>query len=225
MSAADLRVRGLARCDGERLVVAGADGLRWSDHGLEPLRGKLRSRPLARSPWPTFRRLDRFAQVLGLLVEQLHPAGLLDADTRADTALVLGSATGCLAADLRFAASLTRPQGVEPAVFPYTLPSTCLGELAIRHELSGPTLTLSLDAADTRPLLDEVARLLHVDDLPAALVVSGDWLPDGAPGTPPRAELAALLVERGPASDEDVATWGALRRAPDVLVTLKRMLP
>ena len=47
------------------------------------------------------------------------------------TALVLGTSYGCLHSDVCFARGLEPGGTLRPAVFPYTLPSTCLGEVAI----------------------------------------------------------------------------------------------
>ena len=71
-------------------------------------------------------------------------------------------------------------------MFPYTLPSTCLGDVAIRHELVGPVLCLTTPRAEDA--LDEALLMLHTDEADAAIVCTGDVLP------PERAHIEAVLL-------------------------------
>jgi hypothetical protein len=117
-------------------------------------------------PFPEFRRFDPLTQQVCLAVEALGDG------FEPGTALVLGTSRGCLDADLKFAASLE--DFPNPAVFPFTLPSTCLGVVAIRHRITGPVLCLSTAPGDRAQAADEALRLLAFGDADAAIVVSGD---------------------------------------------------
>ncbi len=169
--------------------------------------------------FPTFRRLDPLAQRASLALEAAGAAALAPA-LRAETALLLGTAFGCLAADLAFADSLASDPS--PAVFPYTLPSTCLGELALRHGLRGPTLALVTAPGGEGEALREAALWLAAGEAAAAVVVLGDALPAPAlarSGEPASPALAALLLapagsgEAAPALPTPSALWDAPRPA------------
>ena len=139
--------------------------LTWNELGVDPSGGKVPW--VLPRPFPDFRRLDPLARFVCLAAEALG------VEFPTDTALILDTTLGCLHADRRFEASL---HGViRPGVFPYTLPSTCLGELAIRHRISG--LALCLTTSDLAAGLEEGSRLLDLGEASAALVCRGDVAP------------------------------------------------
>lgn len=200
------RVAAAGVADETGVAGTGGTAVRWKDIGLDP-RTRIRWRLLFDEPFPEFRRLDPLSRFCCLAVEAARPGDHLDEAQRRDTAVVLASTLGCLHADVRFAAGLEREAEIEPAVFPYTLPSTCLGDVAIRHRLTGPTLCLAAEDRDEQVGLREAARLLALEEASAALVCLGDvfWQP-GAPGVEPRWRLAALLlVPQAPAPDDPLA--------------------
>jgi hypothetical protein len=187
----------------------------------------LRWKTLFALPYPNYRHLDLFGRCICLATEAAGIARVLPQEQRRDTALVLATRLGCLQSDLDFAQSLQAGQRVSPAVFPYTLPSTCLGELAIRHRLQGPLLCLMPGAQDPRSGerigLVEARRLVAGGEARAAVVCLGDCLTeerarevdlparvavasvvlvrteDLAPETRPPVELAALEAAEAPA--------------------------
>ena len=83
---------------------------------------------------PRFSRLDGLSRVGLMAVE------LLDVDwsrfERARVGVCVETRLGSLATDVRFLETLS------PSVFTYTLPSTVIGEICIRHRLKGPVLCL-----------------------------------------------------------------------------------
>jgi 3-oxoacyl-(acyl-carrier-protein) synthase len=185
--------------------VAGTGGarVRWEEAGADP-RARIRWRSFFDEPFPDFRRLDPLSRFCCLAAEAARPGDHLDEARRRDTAIVLATTLGCLHADVRFAAGLEREAEIEPAVFPYTLPSTCLGDVAIRHRLTGPTLCLAAADRDEQVGLREAARLLALEEASAALVCLGDVLPRAeGTGVEPRLRLAALLLlpEASPPTD------------------------
>jgi hypothetical protein len=197
--------------------LADATGLRgsrgtrttWRECDQDPTTGKVRFQPIFGTPFPEFRRLDILSRMFVIATEACGLPELLDEETRVDTAIILASSTGCLAADVRFEQSLRTPKGIQPAVFPYTLPSTCLGEVAIRHRLRGPTLCLSVLPGQENGAVTAAERLLADREAAAALVLLGDWVPAD------KTRVAALLLTAGDPDTPGLAALGALQ-APTV---------
>ena len=84
-----------------------------------------------------FARMDPLCRV-GLMAVELLGAELesLNPGQRQNVGLAAETAGGCATTDARF---LRTPR---PSLFTYTLPSTVLGEVSIRHRLQGPLLCL-----------------------------------------------------------------------------------
>ena len=205
----NVNVVAVSTIDAEGFRSSTGIGATWEELDQDPRAKKLRVPASFQTPFPGFRRLDELSKALLIAIETLHLERHLSESERRDTALIFGSATGCLDADLRFAASLDRPMGIEPAVFPYTLPSTCLGEIAIRHKLQGPTLSVSL--ADDQPgaALDAASQLLDAGTR-SALVAFGDWVPRDPTGSDLR--LGAILMIAG----EDSSTQTSFIPGEDI---------
>ncbi|MBL9079723.1 MAG: hypothetical protein JNL08_19635 [Planctomycetes bacterium] len=159
-----------ALLDAERLV--GTDGTRtsWSDLGV-PAPGDGRTfRAVFGRGDETFRRLDVASRALVLAAEALGLPRVLPAAHHDRTAIVLATTLGCLDADRQFAQSLGAEM-LDAPVFPYTLPSTCLGELALRHGLRGAGVCLSVAPDDGGAGFAEAVRLLATGEADA--VVAG----------------------------------------------------
>jgi hypothetical protein len=213
MSGVCVGALGVADADG----VAGTGGVRvsWAELGVDPHGRLVPWKRIFRRPFPDFRRLDALSRSCCLAAEAAGLERTLPKGQRARTALVLATVLGCLDADLRFAACL-KGAPLEPAVFPYTLPSTCLGELAIRHGLGGPTLCLSTGPGEEATGVREARALMEVEDADAALVCLGDAMPKG------RLAIAALLLVRGdrsgfPGPSEFEASADPVRRVAALL--------
>jgi 3-oxoacyl-(acyl-carrier-protein) synthase len=89
---------------------------------------------------PRFGRLDLASQLSVLAVESL---GLkFDAWPRDRIGLCLAVEAGSLTTDVEYWNGRSQTGGPSPALFTYTLPSSPLGEVAIRHRLTGPNLCL-----------------------------------------------------------------------------------
>jgi len=186
--------------------ASGPAGVRWKD--------------VFSLPNPSFRRLDLFGKCVCLCAEAAGAGRLLDEKQRKNTALVLASRFGCLHSDLRFAGSLAPGERVEPAVFPYTLPSTCLGELAIRHRFQGPLLALISTSAGEGPALFEAQELVATGEAAAALVCIGDCLPEEEAariGLEPRLALTTLLLTGQESGSPTLLDWTRVREAADPL--------
>lgn len=152
--------------------IAGTAGVHvpWSQLGIAaPGDGRTFRAVFGRSD-ETFRRLDPASRTLVLAGAAAGLPQVLPAGRAAETGLVVETTLGCLDADLRFAASMTAGMCDGP-VFAYTLPSTGLGELALRHGLRGPTVCLSTMAAQRGAALREAALLLATGE--CDVVVAG----------------------------------------------------
>lgn len=168
--------------------------------GVLDSRGLLGSAAVAAElPARELRRLDPLSQgLVRCAAAALGPGPLALAS---ETALVLASTRGCLDADLAFQQSLAPGAEAAPQLFPLTLPSACLGELARRWKLTGPTVCLSAERPPEHgQALDEACALLRCGEARAALVAFGDALSEemaAKVGVAPRLELGLVLVGEG----------------------------
>ncbi len=212
---AEVLILGAGAVDARGVVGTAGARLPWAEAGLDPERLRWRA-CFPDAPFPTFRRLDPLAQRACLAVEAAGSHLLGDAAARVETALVLGTAFGCLSVDLAFAASLAPGQDPAPALFPYTLPSTCLGEVALRHRLRGPTACHGVAPGDEAEALREAALRIEEGEARAAVVILGDALSPAAAaaaGLPDSPPLAALLLAAAGEAARAAPPLSALRAA------------
>jgi 3-oxoacyl-(acyl-carrier-protein) synthase len=85
-----------------------------------------------------FGRMDLMSQLALLAVEPL--AVHFDLVPRNRIAIGLAASAGSLATDVEYWAGHKVVGGLSPTIFTYTLPSAAIGEIAIRHRLTGPNL-------------------------------------------------------------------------------------
>src|SRR5215467_13563554 len=85
-----------------------------------------------------FGRMDLLSQLALLSVESLG----LDFETmdRSRIAVCMSVCAGSLATDIEYWKGRSEPGGPSPTLFAYTLPSSAIGEIAIRYQLTGPNL-------------------------------------------------------------------------------------
>ena len=219
-----------AGADRAGLVGSSRRGLRWNDVDSSMPTVMSAARRVFAEPWPGFRRLDRLTALLSLVVEMLDLPARLPEPSRRSTAIVFGTVHGCLDSDWRFEDARRGPPGGKPQLFAYTLPSTCLGDLAMRHRLTGPSLCLSVPRDGERQALSEAARLVEAGDASAALVCLGDWLtPDaaGVLGMPARASFVATLLEADVPQPGDPLSWSQVIQGNEpvaaMVETLRRL--
>ncbi|MBB1546825.1 MAG: 3-oxoacyl-ACP synthase, partial [Capnocytophaga sp.] len=85
--------------------------------------------------YPKFFKMDNLSKLAFLAAEAvLSP---LSAEAKSRTALLFANRAASLDTDLKHQATIANPQEYypSPAVFVYTLPNICLGEISIRHQL------------------------------------------------------------------------------------------
>lgn len=85
--------------------------------------------------YPKFFKMDALSKLAFLGMEYLLPT--LPSEEKEDMALLFANHSASLDTDLRHQASIEDPKNYypSPAIFVYTLPNICLGEVAIRHNL------------------------------------------------------------------------------------------
>jgi 3-oxoacyl-(acyl-carrier-protein) synthase len=161
----------------------------------------------------TFRRLDAASRVLVLASEAAGITHLLPAAARDRAAIAIETSLGCLDADLQFARSLGDEMPDAP-IFPYTLPSTCLGEVALRHGLRGPSVCLSVGPGDEGCAFAEATRMLAAGEAEVAVAGTIEALTRGVPGASAAcaAVVAVLASER--LGLTAAAPWPAARGNP-----------
>ena len=129
----------------DNLARGELDGLHWS--------------LLSNSDPSRFLRMDLMCRLGFMAAELLNLSFEAMPDARRERlGVCVESFTGSLDTDIRFA------QTPRPSIFAYTLPSTVIGEICIRHRLKGPVL--SLISADTsgRNVTVEAAEWLRSGD-------------------------------------------------------------
>lgn len=165
----------------------------------------------------TFRRLDVASRTLVLACEAAGLDRVLLPERRAGTALVIETTIGCLDADLQFAASM-RAEMCDAPIFPYTLPSTCLGEVALRHGLRGISVCLAVAPGERGEALAEAVRLLASGEATAVVAGTVDVL-ERETAAAERACAATVVLLADPRLGlPPVAPWpGSGSRAFDAL--------
>jgi hypothetical protein len=162
---------------------------------------------------PTFRRIDLLARALVLACEAADLENLLSPEQRQETAICIETDLGALATDLSFASSLG-DECVHAGIFPYSLTSTSLGEVALRYKLRGATISMSVrkDAhgtnakgepcgpSDAGESLREAMRMLACGDCKHVLTGVVDTLTEATGDRPAtmRAIVAIVTSEADP---------------------------
>lgn len=156
--------------DTQRIAGSAGVNMSWTRLGVPPPGDGRTFRAVFGRSDETFRRLDVASRMLVLAGAAAGLPDVLPNGAAAATGIVVETSLGCLDADLRFARSMAAGMCDGP-VFAYTLPSTGLGELALRHGLRGPTVCLSTVPEQRGVALREAALLLATGE--CDLVVAG----------------------------------------------------
>jgi 3-oxoacyl-(acyl-carrier-protein) synthase len=208
----------------DRRGVAGTGGVcaDWPELQVEPPGTGRTFRALFHATDPTFRRLDRSSRALVLAAEAAGLRGLLRDEARDKTAIVVETERGSLDIDLRFARGLgPGPGPVEGALFPYTLASASLGEVALRHRLRGPAICLSIGPGQQGQALEEARRLLDEGEARFALACSVDALCEPCPGAQGALRAVVALLAGAGEAGADVAPWPSQREDPFALLATR----
>ncbi|MCA8974194.1 MAG: hypothetical protein KDC98_05700 [Planctomycetes bacterium] len=205
----------------DELGIDGTAGVHvtWRELETEPPGTPRTRRAVFGASDDTYRRLDRQCRTLVLAAEATGLDGLLLPELRQRTALITETAVGSIEVDLRYTRSLAKDL-VEAAAFPYTLPSTCLGEVALRHGLRGPTNCLSVEADQRGESLREARRLLLDGEIAHAVVGVVDVLGEEVPTLSSGLRAVVCVLAAHDAHGQAVVDWPAER--PDPFAALIR---
>jgi 3-oxoacyl-(acyl-carrier-protein) synthase len=141
-----------------------------------------------------FGRMDLSSQLALLAVETFAPH--FDSIARDRIAIVLAARAGSLPTDVNFWEGRNAAGGLSPTVFTYTLPSAAIGEIAIRHRLTGPNLCF---VGDSRDVLVEAEGFLRRDEADACVCVFMDVISPALSillGNSEAAKATAALLQR-----------------------------
>jgi len=143
---------------------------------------------------PRFARLDLASQLALLAVESL---GLnWEKVPRERMAVCLAAKTGSLSTDLEFWRGRNGLGGPSPTLFAYTLPSAAIGEIAIRHQLTGPNLCF---IGDDQILQSEAADLIERGEADGCICVNCEVISAELAkmiSLPPSASATATFLQR-----------------------------
>lgn len=141
-----------------------------------------------------FGRLDLTSQLALLAVESL---GInFDSQPRERIGICLAARAGSLATDFDFWRGRDTVGGPSPTLFAYTLPSTAIGEIAIRHRLTGPNLCMVGEDV----ILVEASELIQRGEVEACLCISCHVVTPAIAEmiqAAPAARAGAIFLQRG----------------------------
>jgi hypothetical protein len=100
--------------------------------------------------YPKFFKMDELSKLAFIATEALFRDQLSESFGEEDVAIVLGNKTSSIASDQRHAGSFEDRDNYfpSPAVFVYTLPNIMLGEICIRHQITGENTCFLLNHFD-----------------------------------------------------------------------------
>ncbi len=108
--------------------------------------------------YPKFHKMDSLSKLAFLAAEML----LKDED-HSKTALVFANKSSSLDTDFRYQESINSQENYfpSPAVFVYTLPNICVGEISIRHKMQTENAFFVLDEFDENFLNNYSEQILQ----------------------------------------------------------------
>ncbi|BEV04844.1 3-oxoacyl-ACP synthase [Chryseobacterium gambrini] len=108
--------------------------------------------------YPKFHKMDHLSKLAFLASEMI----LKDED-HSRTALVFANRSSSLDTDFKYQESINSQENYfpSPAVFVYTLPNICVGEISIRHKMQTENAFFVLDELDEEFLNNYSAQLLE----------------------------------------------------------------
>jgi 3-oxoacyl-(acyl-carrier-protein) synthase len=142
-----------------------------------------------------FGRMDLLSQLALLSVESLG----IDFETMDGSRIgvCMSVCAGSLSTDIEYWKGQKDIGGPSPTLFAYTLPSSAIGEIAIRYRLTGPNLCfVGTDAM----LVPEARDLIERNEADGCVCVACNVITAAASGlirTPPRAHARAAFLTRG----------------------------
>jgi 3-oxoacyl-(acyl-carrier-protein) synthase len=142
-----------------------------------------------------FGRMDLLSQLALLSAESLGiDFATLDCSR---IGVCMSVSAGSLATDIDYWNGRNEVGGPSPTLFAYTLPSSAIGEIAIRYRLTGPNLCF---VGTDKMLLAEASDLIERDEVDACLCIACEAIPPAAAEllrVPTKALARAAFLARG----------------------------
>ncbi|WP_419869590.1 3-oxoacyl-ACP synthase [Chryseobacterium sp. CT-SW4] len=109
--------------------------------------------------YPKFHKMDNLSKLAFLSAEMV----LKDQEDNSKTAIVFANRSSSLDTDFKYQESINSQENYypSPAVFVYTLPNICVGEISIRHQMRTENAFFVLDHFDEEFLHTYSRRLLE----------------------------------------------------------------
>lgn len=108
--------------------------------------------------YPKFHKMDNLSKLAFLAAEML-----LNDDDHSSTALVFANSSSSLDTDFKYQESINSQDNFypSPAVFVYTLPNICVGEISIKHKMQTENAFFVLDEFDENFLNNYSEQILR----------------------------------------------------------------
>ena len=108
--------------------------------------------------YPKFHKMDNLSKLAFLASEMI-----LKNDNHSKTALVFANKSSSLDTDFKYQESINSQENYfpSPAVFVYTLPNICVGEISIKHKMQTENAFFVLDEFDEEFLNSYSAQILQ----------------------------------------------------------------
>lgn len=177
----------------DRAGICGSSGTSttWEELEADPPGTGRTVRKISGKTDATFRRIDYPSRALVLACEAAGLDSVLSVAQRNQTAVCVETALGSLTTDIDFQRSLDEDV-VQASIFPYSLTSTSLGEVALRYKLMGPTVSVSVLDDEPGEGLREALRMLAAGDVPYVVAGRADAAREPAAGHD--AEMRAVVA-------------------------------
>lgn len=124
--------------------------------------------------YPKFFKMDNLSK-LAFLGAEIVLANATNTAAENDIALILANKSSSLDTDVKYQNSISDKENYfpSPAVFVYTLPNICIGEISIKHQLKSENSFFIFDAFNAEFMANYAEVLLHTKK--AAKVLCG-WV-------------------------------------------------
>lgn len=125
--------------------------------------------------YPKFHKMDRLSK-LAILASEL----ILKDSQIEDTAILFANSTASLDTDVTYQSSIANTENYypSPAVFVYTLPNICVGELCIKHKIHGENAFFVMEKFNPEQLIAQANYLLKFQKSEQVLIAWIDVLAD-----------------------------------------------
>ncbi|MBC8453828.1 hypothetical protein H8D64_02105 [PVC group bacterium] len=151
----------------------------WLDESGKPCVNKdlmsIKWSTLFSSSCSRFGRMDPLSR-LGLLTTELFDIDFANQSDEENnqTGFCMASNYGTISTDIKFL------QNISPSTFVYTLPSSVMGEVCIRHKLRGPCLCLMSHGNDGQNVIQEACERIEMGEATSMLCLFCDIRTDDA---------------------------------------------